>query len=153
KGEPPLLSARIILPILLTTALAGVSQVQDSGSNNSVPAASAATSTPAKEEASHKDRVILKVGGVSVTEGEFESGIGEIEPQGGGDPDNPGQTEKNRRRLGDDYASVLMLSQQAVASHVDATPEIRRKLAVARLQILSDAEFGKLMSQTRPSPE
>src|SRR5262249_56895524 len=93
----------------------------------------------------------MRVGGVAVTEAEFESMIGEIEPQG--DADKPAQTEKSRHRLGDDYASVMMLSQQAAASHLDASPELRRKLVEARLQILSDAEFARLMQQTRPSPE
>jgi parvulin-like peptidyl-prolyl isomerase len=58
---------------------------------------------------------------------------------------------KDRRRLGDDYATVLMLSQMAVANHLDTTPEIREKLAVSRTQILSDAQFNKLLSQTKPT--
>lgn len=77
--------------------------------------------------------------------------IGDIEPQG--DADKPGTDDKDRRRLGDDYASVLMLSQQAVADHLDASPEIRRQLAVDRLQILSDAQFASLLRQSKPSAE
>lgn len=92
----------------------------------------------------------MKVGKTQVTESEFESNIGDIEPKG--DPDK-GAAEKDRRRLGSDYASVLMLSHQAVANRLDATPEVRRQLAVARLQILSDAEFAELMSQTKAAPE
>ena len=94
----------------------------------------------------------MKVGGAQVTEKEFESTIGDIEPKGGGDADKAEETEKNRRRLGDDYASVLMLSQLALANHLDSTPEIRQKLAVARLQILSDAQFARLLDQTKASP-
>ena len=66
----------------------------------------------AKTTSAGSDRVILKVGDVQVTEAEFESRISDIEPQGG-DPDKDSVTEKDRRKLGDDYASVLMLSQQA----------------------------------------
>jgi hypothetical protein len=110
------------------------------------------TSTPAKKKAeTEADRVILKVGGVSITEAEFESMINDIESQG--DPDKPGAGDKERRELGDDYASVLMLSQQAVAEHLDADPEIRHKLEVYRMQTLSDAQFAKLLKQARPSAE
>lgn len=77
--------------------------------------------------------------------------IGDIEPES--DPDKPGEADKDRRRLGDDYASVLMLSQQAAANHLDTSPEIRRQLAVNRMQILSDAQFNSLMQQCKPSAE
>jgi PPIC-type PPIASE domain len=96
--------------------------------------------------------VVLKVGNVQVTEAEFESRISDIEPQGG-DPDKESVTEKDRRKLGDDYASVLMLSQQAVASHLDSSPEVIRQLAIARIQILSDAEFASLMRQAQPTAQ
>ena len=95
--------------------------------------------------------MVLKVGDVQVTEAEFESRIAAIEPQA--DPDKEGATEKDRRKLGDDYASVLMLSQQAVANHLDSSPEVSQQLAIARMQVLSDAEFASLMHQATPSSE
>ena len=140
---------RIALLVSLISVLAGIGQAQDSGSQNSAPPSKSSNSAPTKKRAPSDDRVILKVGGVQVTEAEFESMIGEFEPQG--DPDKPGAEDKDRRSLGDDYASVLMLSQQAVANHLDATPEIRRQLIVDRMQILSDAQFASLMRQTKPS--
>ena len=142
---------RIALLVLLIGVVAGVGQAQDSRSENSATTSTSSNSTPEKKRAPSADRVILKVGGVQVTEAEFESMIGEFEPQG--DPDKPGAEDKDRRSLGDDYASVLMLSQQAVANHLDATPEIRRQLIVDRMQILSDAQFASLMRQTKPSAE
>src|SRR5581483_886925 len=109
-------------------------------------------SAATKKPRSSSDRVIIKVGGVQVTEKEFEASIGEIEPKGG-EPDKGGEVEKNRRRLGDDYATVLMLSELAVANHLDSSPDIRQKLAVARMQVLSDAQFSRLLSETTPSSE
>jgi parvulin-like peptidyl-prolyl isomerase len=88
---------------------------------------------------------------VEVTEAEFESRIAAIEPQA--DPDKDSATGKDRRKLGDDYASVLMLSQQAVANHLDSSPEVSLQLAIARMQVLSDAEFANLMRQATPSSE
>jgi hypothetical protein len=75
--------------------------------------------------------------------------IGDFEPKG--DADKPGADDKDRRTLGDDYASVLVLSQQAVANHLDASPEVRRQLTVDRMQVLSDAQFASLMRQAKPS--
>jgi len=95
--------------------------------------------------------VILKVGDAQVTREEFESRIKEIEPKG--DAEEKAPPDKDRRKLGDDYASVLMLSQQALASHLDSSPEVSRQLAVARMQVLSDAEFASLMNQAKPSFE
>jgi parvulin-like peptidyl-prolyl isomerase len=106
---------------------------------------------PVKGASVPAGRVVLKVGDAKVTEAEFESRISDIEPQD--DPDKAGPTDKDRRKLGDDYASVLMLSQQAVANHLDSSPEVSRQLAVARMQVLSDAEFARLMSQANPTKE
>jgi len=126
-GDPVLISTRFaLLHFLLLASLVGYAQ-QARTQDNDKPAA-APTS---KNAAPSADRVVMKVGGVPVKKSEFESTIGDIEPQG--DPDKGEANEKDRRRLGSDYASVLMLSQMAVANHLDSTPEIRQKLAVARL--------------------
>jgi hypothetical protein len=141
---------RIVFCLILVGLLAAVSQGQD---QTPKPAAKSADSTfaPEKKAAPAADRVILKVGNLQVTQAEFESGIGSLEPQGDADQEVP--AEKNRRRLGDDYASVLMLSQQAVAKHLDSSPEVSHQLAIDRIQILSDAEFASLMRQAQPTQE
>jgi parvulin-like peptidyl-prolyl isomerase len=146
SGGIGLISARVSLCVLQAILLApvGYSQVATSPANSSESSTAAAgKALPATE------RVILKVGDRQITQSEFESRIGDIEPQG--DSDKAETSEKDRRRLGDDYASVLMLSQQALANHLDSTPEVSRQLAVGRLQILSDAEFASLMRQALPS--
>ena len=92
-------------------------------------------------------KIVIKVGNEQVTQQDFEAGIGNFEAE------NEEGAQKEKRKLGDDYASVLMLSQQAVAEHLDATPEVKRQLVLQRLQILSNAEFDKLMAQAKPSQE
>jgi parvulin-like peptidyl-prolyl isomerase len=145
-----LISARFVfIHFLLLTGVATFGVAQDSG--NGKPESKPPTSATAKKTDPSPERVIMKVGGVKVTRAEYESTIGEIEPQR--DPDRAEDAEKDRRRFGDDYASVLMLSQQAAANHLDSSPDVRQKLEVARLQILSDAQFAKLMSQTKASPD
>lgn len=153
--RPGLFRVRIAFFLFLSLAVAGgpaaAQEMHTQGADNKAADSKAAMSAAAANEgAGSSDRVIMKVGGKKITEKEFESTIGEIEPKG--DPDK-GAEEKDRRRLGSDYASVVMLSQQALASRLDDSPEVRRKLAVARLQILSDAQFATLLSQTEPAQE
>jgi hypothetical protein len=114
---------------------------------------SGTSSSPVRKSTAPGDRVILKVGDVQVTQEQFESGFFNVGKQG--DPDeNAGlPSEKDRRTLGENYASALALSQRAIAEHLDQTPEIRRTLAMDRIQILSDAEYAKLMEQAKPSSE
>jgi hypothetical protein len=141
SGESDLIRARVVLHLLLAGLLAGIGHAQAS------PGAAPAPAKPS----SPAERVILKVGDTQVTQADFEAHIKDIEPQS--DPDKEGAAGKGRRRLGDDYASVLMLSQQAVASNLDSSPEVSRQLAIARMQVLSDAEFASLMRQADPTTE
>jgi len=132
----------LIVPFLALAALLGtLGHAQQPASSNS------AGNSSAKQPASGADRVVLKVGDVQVTREEFESRIRDIEP-GHAEEGAPG---KDRQRLADDYASVLMLSQQAVAKHLDSSPEVARQLDIARMQVLSDAEFASLMQQAKPT--
>jgi len=149
KGDPVLIRARIaLLQFLFFALVVGLGYSQESD-HQATENKSGSTSPSAKRAEPSTNRVIMKVGGIPVKQAEFESTIGDIEPKG--EPDKGEATEKDRRRMGDDYASVLMLSQLAEANHLEATPEVRQKLAIARLQILSDAQFTKLLNQTKPS--
>jgi PPIC-type PPIASE domain len=147
-----LIRAQLIPYFLLMCLVAAVSYAQAPASPSPATSSGSSASAPAKKASAGSERVILKVGNMQVTQGEFESRISDIEPQGG-DDDEKGITDKDRRRLGDDYASVLMLSQQAVANHLESSPEVSRQLAVARIQVLSDAEFANLMRQAQPTFE
>jgi hypothetical protein len=131
-----------LAPFLVLAALIGtLTHAQEPARSNS------GANSSAEQASSDGDRVVLKVGDVQVTKEEFESRIRDIEPGHA----EEGAPDKDRQRLGDDYASVLMLSQQAIAKHLDASPEIARQLAIARMQVLSDAEFASLMQQAQPT--
>lgn len=145
-----LIRARTVACLLLTSLATVLVRGQESVNPSPATSSGNLSSASTKKASPASERVILKVGDSQVTQGEFESRISDIEPQDAG---GEGVTEKDRRRLGNDYASVLMLSQQAVANHLDASPEVRRQLAVARLQVLSDAEFASLMRQAQPTFE
>jgi hypothetical protein len=146
-----LIRARIVACLILAGFLAalGHAQAPPSSSPAASSRSSAAISTSSANAPSPTERVVIKVGGRQITQAEFESRVNDIEPPQG----EEGPSDKDRRKLGDDYASVLMLSQQAVANHLDSSPEISRQLAVARMQVLSDAEFASLMRQADPTTE
>jgi hypothetical protein len=137
--------ADALLFLLLTILVAGSSQAQQSP--GSVAAPTSDSSASAHTAPSPSNRVVLKVGNTQITQAEFESRIHSIEP------DKPQPSEKERRNLGDDYASVIMLSQQAITDNIESSPEVKEQLAVARMQVLSDAEFASLMSRAKPSAE
>ena len=110
--------------------------------------ASSGGSTPstAKSASSPADRVVLKVGNQQVTQAEFETMVRDLEAQ-------QGPADLSRKAIGDNYASLLMLSQQAVAHNLESSPEVIRQLALDRTQILSNAEFARLKEQAKPTPE
>jgi hypothetical protein len=83
---------------------------------------------------------------VQVTQAEFESLISTLEAQ-------QGPADLSRQAIGENYASLLMLAQQAVAHHLDSTPDVIRQLALDRNQILSNAEFASLKAQAKPTAE
>jgi parvulin-like peptidyl-prolyl isomerase len=134
-----LIRPRLFFLLLVTLPVAITAAAQQSSQ--------ASPSTAQSSSAGRK--VVLKVGDVEVTQEDFEARIENIEPEK--DADRAGDIDKDRRRLGEDYASVLLLSQQAIANHLDKTPEIAHQLEVERLQILSDAQFASLMRQCVPS--
>lgn len=138
--------ARIALCLVLTGLLLGAGHAQATGSPSPEDSRGATTTAPATKPSPSGDRVILKVGDVQVKQEDFESGVGNFEGEKEEAP-----AEKDRRKLGDDYASVLMLSQKALAEHLDSTPEVSRQLAIDRLQTLSNAEFDSLMRQAQPT--
>jgi hypothetical protein len=116
------------------------------GAVSQAQASPSATSTAPSSSSSPADRVVLKVGDVQVTQAQFEAVIGELEAQ-------QGPADLSRKALGDNYASLLMLSHLAVAQHLDTSPSVVRQLAIDRTQILSNAEFDALKRQAKPSPQ
>jgi hypothetical protein len=137
---------RITSSALLCLALACLSYAQQPSSPS--PATSSGGSTPAaiKNVPPAAERVVLKVGNLQVTQADFETMVSDLEAQ-------QGPADLSRRAIGDNYAQLLMLSQQATANHLDSSPEVIRQLALDRTQILSNAEFARLKSQAKPTPE
>ena len=125
---------------MIGLSFAAVCQVQASTGG------SAASSGASPAPQSDPQKVVLKVGGLQITEEQFERYIADLEAQ-------QGPADLSRKQLGDNYASILMLSQLAVDNHLDTSPMVIRQLAIDRNQILSNAEFARLKAEAKPSSQ
>jgi parvulin-like peptidyl-prolyl isomerase len=134
----------VFLIFLITGCFAVAIQAQANPGSDS--ASSSANSAPSTTDNSGKDRVILKVGDQQITAGAFEQYIADLEA-------SQGPADLSRKKLGENYSSLLMLAQQAQANHLDKSPSVIRQLAIDRNQILSNAEFLKLKEQATPTAE
>lgn len=137
---------KVVIPSLLTVALAAGCYAQNAPGGDSATMASSATSSPSTPTTSPADRVILKVGELKITQAQFEQYVADLESQ-------QGPAELSRKKLGDNYASLLMLEQQAKAHNLESTPQVQRLLAIDRTQILSNAEFARLKDEAKPTPQ
>jgi parvulin-like peptidyl-prolyl isomerase len=108
--------------------------------------AAAPAAVPAADKESGK--VILKAGTDSVTEADFDFVVSNLSPQ-----IQQSLAAQGRRPLGEEYAMMLLLSQQAAAHKLDSTGDFRRRMAWQRIQWLAEAEVENIQSQVTVSPE
>ena len=133
-----LLTISFLSVVCLAQSSSGALAANTSSSNPN-PASSNTTTSPA-------DTVILKVGSLQMTQAQFEQMVADLEAA-------QGPADLSRKQLGEKFASLFILSQVAVAEHLDSSPEVVRQLAIDRTQILSNAEFLKLKERAKPTPE
>ena len=108
------------------------------------PAASAATAA----QSSSPGKIVLKVGDESVTQGELEAVVNSLTPQA-----QKSMSVQGRRPLGDQVALMLILSQEGASHHLDSTAAFQRVLAMARRQILAQAEYQEIVRRSVVTPE
>ena len=131
--------------LIIIVAVAAACQAQAQPSDAKSPS----KGTPASTENSstdNEDKVVLKVGNLQITKKAFEQYVADLEASQG-----PG--DASRRKLGTNYADMLMLEKLAMADHLQDSPDVVRQLAIDRMQILSNAEWAKLKTQSAPTPE
>jgi hypothetical protein len=139
--------------IFLTGFWTSAALAQQSGTppkpleDGSSPSTSArAAETPGSAAPSRK--VVLKVGTTQVTQSEVESLISELSPRTG-----QGATAEGRRHIGEAYVRMALLSQQALHDHLDSSPALRSRLELQRTKILAQAEYEKMRSEVKVSPD
>lgn len=135
---------RVVL-LSVTFAVVGQAQAQP-GSDSGKPAENASPASTTTAASANKNKVILKVGDMQITEAAFEQYISDLEA-------TQGPADLSRKGLADNYSSLLVLSQQATANHLQDNPLVQRQMAIDRMQILSNAEFGRMKQQAQPTPQ
>jgi len=128
------------LIVMVVLACVCSAQAQPGAESGAADASAAKTSAAPPDQ-----RVVLKIGNQQITQAAFEQYLADLEAQ-------QGPASLSREKLGENYASLLVLSQQAVANNLESSPEVLRQLAIDRIQILSNAEFARLKAEATPTP-
>jgi len=131
---------------LIVALLVGVVYGQAAGGQ--APPGATPSPAPAAPQASSPDKVVLKVGDTSVTQGQIEKAIQGLTPQA-----QNSLARQGKKPIGDDYVMMLVLSQQALSNHLDSTPAYKEMLALSRLKILAAQEYQEIVQRTVVTPE
>lgn len=129
------------LVLIIAVAATCQAQAQPSDSNSN-------SNSPAKADVASSDgnKVVLKVGDLQVTKAAFEQYVADLEA-------TQGPAEASKKKLGTNYADMLMLEKMAIADQLQNSPDVQRQLAIDRMQILSNAEWAKVKAQSKPTQE
>lgn len=130
---------------LVAGLLVGVAYGQTTGGQGPP---GATPSAPPATQTSSPDKVVMKVGDTSVTQGEMERFIQTLNPQA-----QRNLATQGRRGLGDEYALMLVLSQEALSHHLDSTPAFKELSALRRLQLLATMQYQQVLQQSVVTPE
>jgi len=131
--------------LLIAGLLVGVGYGQTPGGQ---APAGPAPSAAAAAQSSSPDKIVLKVGDESVTQGEVDGFIQGLSPQA-----QKTLATQGRRALGDEFALMLVLSQDALRHHLDSTPAFRQMLALRTRQVLATTAYQEIMRQSAVTPE
>jgi hypothetical protein len=113
------------------------------------PAPAPPAASPGKAETTPPDKVVLKVGDQKVTAAEFDSFVSTLPPM----VRMRAQRVTGFRPFGDQYAMGLALEQRAIRDGLDQDPTVAKRLALARMQALSKAEYEKFQKGITVSPD
>ena len=148
-----ILFAALIMAGLLT----GVSLAQAPAVPAKTPAkAPAATPKPAAPKSpapvlqtpEGPDTVVLKVGDQPYTKADLDFIINNLSPQV-----QRSVATQGRKALGDQFATIVLLSQQAHSHHLDQTPAFEHKVVVQKQQLQAQAAYDEIVLQAKVTPD
>jgi parvulin-like peptidyl-prolyl isomerase len=112
------------------------------------PVATAPAAPPATEsQPGAASRVVLRVGGQEVTQADMDFLISTLNPQ-----EQAALKAQGLAPVGNEYALLMVLSQRAVADHLDKEASIRQRVALERMKLLAQAEYQNLAKHIQISP-
>lgn len=112
------------------------------------PAPSPKTAAAQVPSAEGPKKVVMKVGTQKITEADMEYLISSLPPQL-----RQAVAIQGKKPLGEQYAVMEALSQQAEKDRLDASEAFREQMSLQRLQVLAQAEYQKMSGQIKVSPE
>jgi peptidyl-prolyl cis-trans isomerase C len=132
--------------LAFVAAILGGLPVQSYGQTQ--PAASPAPSAAPEPTAAADTKVVLRVGKEEVTKADMDQLISGLGAQA-----RQSVAKDGRRSVGEQYAIMMILDQQAEKDHLDSSPEIRQRLEMERRQVLAQAEYQKMEEQIQVTPD
>jgi parvulin-like peptidyl-prolyl isomerase len=119
------------------------------------PKPAAAGATPAQEKPADTkaatpdspEKVVLKVGSQQFTKADIDFLVENLAPQA-----QQALATQGRKPLGDQYATIVMLAQQARTLHLDQSPAFKRQLALQEQQLEAKAAYEEINKQVQVTP-
>lgn len=144
---------KLLFAALLSGWAIGVAGAQQPGAPAASPAAPAAQAPAAAEKPSLEiaepaDKVVLKIGNQQFTKADMDMLISSLPPQA-----QRSIATQGKKSLGEQYATIVALSQQAQLHHLDQSPEFMRKLALEKQQMEAQAAYAEVNDQATVTPE
>lgn len=120
-------------------------------SPNPIVSSAPVPTTPASQAAEALEApntVVLKVGDQQFTKADIDFLIQNLPPQA-----QRAIAAQGKKSLGDQYALIVMLSQQAHLQHLDQSPDFVQKLAFQKRQLEAQAAIEAINQQVKVTPE
>ena len=103
--------------------------------------------SPSLETPEPADKVVLKVGDQKFTKADMDRLIDSLNPQ-----TQRSIATQGKKSLGEQYATVVALSQRAELHHLDQSPEFVHKLAFQKQQLEAQVAFEEINAQAQVTP-
>ncbi len=137
-----------ILTVLVGSVLAVPGFGQQAPAQAAPAPSKAATPATSKSAEADPKKVVMKVGSQSFTEADLDFLVSSLNPQL-----QKAVAVQGKKPLGEQYAVMAALSQQAEKDSLDASAAIRAALALQRLQALAQAEYQKMSGEIKVTPD
>ena len=148
-------TSKLLLALLFSGLATGVAWGQAPTPTAAPPApavspapASGQPPSPAVEPPIPPDKVVMKVGEQQFTRQQIDDLIAHLDPR-----TQQAIAVQGKKQLGDQYATLVTLSQRALARHLDQTPEFAQKMAFQKLILEAQSAGEEINKQTTVPPE
>ncbi len=136
-----------VMCLFVALSASGLAAGAGAQAKQTSPPQASNASGAATQTASDPNKVVLKVGNTQVTQADINFLLGSLSPQARKQVESQG-----RRAVGQQYATMLVLSQAAQKQHLDASPAFQKALEQHREQLLAELEYQNLLSKAAVSP-